>query len=166
SSQQVSPLTPSEVLLVGVRFVPHKSFIVAIISLPLAFLITLPSFNTSKVANMSYMFQNSKATTLDLSSFDTSKVTNMSSMFRDSAATTLDLSSFNTSSVTSMSYMFRDSAATTLDLSSFDTSKVTNMTSMFQSSKATTGYARTQADADKFNASSNKPAGLTFIVKP
>ena len=28
-----------------------------------------------------------------------------------------------------------------------------------------TGYARTQADADKFNASSYKPVGLTFVVK-
>ena len=36
---------------------------------------------------------------------------------------------------------------------------------MFQAPKATTGYARTQADANKFNASSNKPAGLNFVVK-
>jgi hypothetical protein len=40
------------------------------------------------------------------------------------------------------------------------------MSSMFSGSSATTGYARTQADADKLNASSNKPAGLTFIVNP
>lgn len=64
-----------------------------------------------------------------------------------------------------MASMFRDSHVTSLDLSSFDTSKVTNMSSMFWSSKATTGYARTQADADKFNASSGKPAGLVFTVK-
>jgi hypothetical protein len=40
------------------------------------------------------------------------------------------------------------------------------MSYMFENSKATTGYARTQADADKFNASTNKPAGLNFVVKP
>ena len=39
------------------------------------------------------------------------------------------------------------------------------MEKMFDNSKATTGYARTQADADKFNASSGKPTNLNFIVK-
>ena len=39
------------------------------------------------------------------------------------------------------------------------------MNGMFSNSKATTGYARTQADADKLNASSNKPDTLTFVVK-
>ena len=67
-------------------------------------------------------------------------------------------------SVTDMSYMFNNSRATSLDLSSFDTSSVTNMSYMFWGSRATTGYARTQADADKFNSSSNKPAGLVFVV--
>ena len=125
----------------------------------------LSSFDTSEVTDMRYMFRDSSATTLDLSSFDTSKVTNMSNMFYGSSATTLDLSSFDTSEVTDMRYMFRDSSATTLDLSSFDTSKVTNMSNMFYGSSATTGYARTQADADRFNNSSGKPAGLVFVVK-
>ena len=66
-----------------------------------------------------------------------------------------------------MKSMFDNSKAITLDLSSFDTSNVTNMSYMFYNSKATTGYARTQADADKFNNSSDtwKPSSLTFIVK-
>ena len=125
----------------------------------------LNEFNTSKVTNMSEMFAGTDVTMLDLSSFDTSKVTNMSEMFQSCKATTLDLSSFDTSKVTNMSYMFAGTDVTMLDLSSFDTSKVTNMSYMFSSSKATTGYARTQADADKFNNSSNKPSGLTFTVK-
>ena len=61
--------------------------------------------------------------------------------------------------------MFASSKVTTLDLSSFDTSNVTDINLMFWEAKATTGYARTQADADKFNASSNKPRALTFTVK-
>jgi len=89
----------------------------------------------------------------------------MSNMFYYSSATTLDLSSFDTSNVTSMSYMFYYSSATTLDLSSFDTSNVTTMSNMFRGTSATIGYARTQADADKFNASSGKPPGLVFVVK-
>ena len=64
-----------------------------------------------------------------------------------------------------MSEMFRNSKATSLDLSSFDTSNVTDMTNMFRYASATIGYARTQADADRFNASSNKPSGLVFVVK-
>ena len=126
----------------------------------------LSSFNTSNVTNMSWMFQNSQATSLDLSSFNTSNVTGMGSMFSNSQATSLDLSSFNTSNVTNMGYMFSNSQATSLDLSSFNTSNVIYMTYMFYNSPATTGYARTQADADKFNAVSGKPAGLNFVVKP
>jgi len=125
----------------------------------------LSSFDTSKVTNMSYMFAYSQATSLDLSSFDTSEVTNMSGMFYNSQATSLDLSSFDTSDVTTMSYMFAYSQATSLDLSSFDTSKVASMINMFYNSQATIGYARTQADANKFNSSSGKPSGLVFVVK-
>ena len=125
----------------------------------------LDKFDTSKVTTMQYMFASSKTTSLDLSNFDTGNVTNMSNMFNQSAVISLDLSNFNTSKVTNMSWMFFLSKATTLDLSSFDTSNVTNMYGMFMKAMTITGYARTQADADKFNASSEKPSGLTFVVK-
>ena len=128
----------------------------------------LNKFNTSKVTNMGGMFSFSKATTLDLSSFDTSNVESMAEMFNGSAATEIKgLNHFNTSKVSSMSSMFTGSKVATLNLSSFDTSNVTlvNMSEIFRNSAATTGYARTQADADKFNNSSNKPSSLTFVVK-
>lgn len=125
----------------------------------------LDYLDTSNVTTMRYMFYGLQATTLDLSNFDTSKVTTMYGMFYNSKATTLDLSSFDTSNVTNMRNMFYGSQATTLDLSSFDISNVTSMSYMFQSSQATTGYARTQADADKFNNSDGKPSTLTFVVK-
>ena len=125
----------------------------------------LSSFNTSSVTDMSYMFAGSAATSLDLSSFNTSSVMYMGYMFDGCAATSLDLSSFDTSSVTYMDYMFRNSAATVLDLSSFNTSSVVDMSYMFDGCAATIGYARTQADADRFNASVGKPSSLTFTVK-
>ena len=126
----------------------------------------LNKFNTSKVTDMSWMFDSSKATALDLSSFDTSNVTKMNYMFRNSDATEIKgLNKFNTSKVTDMYGMFEESVITTLDLSSFDISKVKYTNEMFKNAKATTGYARTQADADKFNNSSYKPSGLTFVVK-
>ena len=70
---------------------------------------------------------------IDLSNFNTSKVTNMSNMFNNMASlTTLDLSSFDTSNVTDMRYMLSSMRnLTTLDLSNFNTSQVTNMNGMF-----------------------------------
>ena len=112
------------------------------------------------------MFRDNTSTVLKGIANDNPNVTVMNNMFNSSSATTLDLSSFDTSKVTNMTGMFRNSIAVTLDLSSFDTSNVTNTTRMIQDCGATTGYARTQADADRFNASSYKKVGLTFIVKP
>ena len=94
----------------------------------------LSNFDTSKVTNMSYMFNGMfNLTSLDLSNFDTSKVTNMTSMFSHMAnLTALNLSSFNTSNVTNMMLMFFDMHnLITLDLSNFDTSNVTDMLQMF-----------------------------------
>ena len=131
----------------------------------LATSLDLSSFDTSNVANMGGMFWNSHASTLELRHFDTSNATNMGSMFSGTHATSLDLSSFDTFKVANMSDMFSKSQAIELDLSSFDTSNVAIMFNMFKDSNATTGYAKTQTDADKLNASSNKPTGLTFITK-
>ena len=127
--------------------------------------IDLSSFDTSNVLSMSSMFENTKATELNLSSFDTSKVTSMDSMFLGSQATTINLSSFDTSKVTSMDTMFYNAKVVSLDLSSFNTSNVTDMYYMFKDSSVTIGYARTEEDADKLNASSGKPSALSFVVK-
>ena len=115
------------------------------------------NFDTSNVTTMSSMFERSKATTLDLSNFNTSKVTNMSHMFSNSQTTILDVSNFDTSNVTDMSYMFTYSQATTLDVSNFDTSKVTNMNMMFSYSKATT------LDVSNFNTSNVTNMGYMFF---
>ncbi len=88
------------------------------------------------VTNMSYMFQGSKAKSIDLSSLDTSGVKDMLGMFSGSEAFDLDLSLFNTSNVEDMSYMFIGSHAKELDLSTFDTSSVKDMLGMFSSSQA------------------------------
>lgn len=121
--------------------------------------------DNTNVTDMSHMFYKSEAATLDLSGFDTSNATDMGGMFSDSQATSLDLSSFNTTSVVNMDYMFYDSHTDSLDLSSFDTSSVISMGLMFNDYLITEGYARTQEDADRFNASGNKPSTLTFMVR-
>ena len=109
--------------------------------------IDLSNFDTSNVTNMDFMFCESKATSIDLSNFNTSNVTNMSGMFYNSVVTSIDLSNFNTSKVTNMSYMFYNSAVTSIDLSNFDTSNVTNMDTMFALSQATS------IDLSNFNTS-------------
>lgn len=121
----------------------------------------IDSWNTSNVADMSYMFHWCYSLTeLNLSNFNTSKVTNMESMFCGCfGLEKIDLYSFDTNNVTNMSYMFEDCYNLTelnssigfnsrstanmqgmfkgcfdlpeLDLSSFYSSKVTNMRDMF-----------------------------------
>lgn len=120
---------------------------------------------TDKFTDMSYMLNDIRSQ-FETLFINTSNVTNMQAMFQNYKDTSLNLSSFDTSNVTNMNSMFQSSNVTTLDLSSFDTSSVTDMSWMFYGSSATVGYARTQAEADKFNASSGKPAALNFIVKP
>ena len=91
----------------------------------------LSSFDTSKVTTMKAMFSGCQAQSLDLSSFDTSKVRNMEAMFSGCQAQSLDLSSFDTSNVADMIEMFEGCQAQSLDLSSFNTSNVTDMICMF-----------------------------------
>ena len=98
--------------------------------------LTFNNFNTSKVTDMSRMFNICPSlTALDVSSFNTSNVTNMSAMFQIcQQLTVLNVSNFNTSKVTDMSFMFQDcQRLSSLDLSNFNTSNVTNMSSMFSS---------------------------------
>ena len=97
--------------------------------------------NTSRVTDMSYMFNDCSAlTSLDVSGFDTSRVTDMRSMFYNcTQLKSLDVSGFDTSRVTDMGYMFLGcSALTSLDVSGFDTSRVTSMVGMFGWCKALT----------------------------
>jgi len=130
--------------------------------------IVLTNWDTSKVEDMSYMFEESRINKINLSGLNANNVINMSSMFNLSSATDINLTGMTALNVENMCTMFSASAATTIDLSGFDTSNVTNMEGMFGASAATTGYARTQADADKFNNASvtGIPSTLTFIVKP
>ena len=96
----------------------------------------ISKFDASNVTDMSYMFSGCSALTeLDLSEFNTSNVENMSGMFSNcSSLTSITFGdNFNTTFVTDMSYMFYNcSSLTDLDISKFNTSKVTDMRSMFE----------------------------------
>ena len=96
--------------------------------------LNLSNFNTSNVTNMGGMFFNmTNLTAFNFSNFDTSKVTDMGSMFYGMTnLASLDISSFNTKNVENMSGMFSLLRKIEhLDLSHFRTDKVTNMGSMF-----------------------------------
>lgn len=118
------------------------------------------AFNTSRVTNMSSMFNGcSGLTSLDVTKFDTSKVTNMSNMFNDCGAlTSLDVSSFKTSNVTTMEQMFRNcSGLINLNVTKLNTAKVTNMNSMFDNCKKLTNL-----NLSSFNTSSLTTMGSIF----
>ncbi len=122
--------------------------------------IDLSSFNTSNIINMTGMFHGTSATSINLEKMDTSKVTDMSYMFYNSKVTTLDLSSFDTSNVTNMIGMFNNSQIVSLDLSNFDTSKVTNMLRMFYESTVKS------LDVSKFNTSKvTNMSGMFYKIK-
>lgn len=126
----------------------------------------LSQFKTVGAVNMGFLFSDIYyMEQIDLSTFDVSAVDNMSSMFKGSWFKSLDLTSFKFGVRVSVGYMFYGSHAELLDLSSWDTSYLGYHSEMFTNCKATTGYARTQEDADFFNAVKGKPAALTFVVK-
>ena len=93
-------------------------------------------WNTSKVQNMSYLFEDCSAfTAINLSKYNTSSVTHMSGMFKGcSKLESITYGSgWNTSNVTNMDWMFWNCVAlATLNLSRYNTASVTNMSSMFR----------------------------------
>ena len=109
-------------------------------------------FDTSKVTNMSHMFERlSNVTNLDVTNFDTSNVTTMYDMFSNmSKLTHLDVTNFNTSKVTDMSHMFFGMRnLTSLDVTNFDTRNVTNMAGMFATMHNVTDLDVTHFDTSK-----------------
>ena len=96
--------------------------------------IDVSSFDTSKVTDMSYMFQFSGYTSLDLSNFDFSLVTTTYRMFAILPnMTTLVLpQNANTTQLTDVGLMFAScSSITSLDLSGWKFDNITNMIGMF-----------------------------------
>jgi len=72
---------------------------------------------TTRVTDMSLLFNNNSVFNQDISSWDTSSVTDMNGMFYGATVFNKDIGSWDTSSVTNMSVMFRDASAFNQDLS-------------------------------------------------
>jgi len=90
-------------------------------------LTNIPSLNTSQVTNFSNMFSSCKSLT-SIPQLDTSKATNVGSMFSYTTALT-SIPELDLPAVSSLSYMFRDSGIKNVSL--LNTSNVTNTSYMF-----------------------------------
>ena len=121
---------------------------------------------TSNVTDMSYMFYRSLRMLkgLDLTKMNTSKVTNMSNMFNYTMIdNNTDFSRFNTSNVTDMSSMFYLCQwADKIDLSSFNTNKVTKADNMFR----TTSFKRMKLGQNfTFSGMSTKASNAFYDLR-
>jgi surface protein len=97
--------------------------------------IDLSYFNTSKVSNMSGMFNKSHKLKeiVGIDKFNTSKVTNMRAMFNEcNEIEYLNLSNFNTSNISDLSIMFQECFELKhVDISNFNTIYAKNISWMF-----------------------------------
>ena len=90
----------------------------------------LNDIDTSKITDMSYLFEDAYEFNGDISKWDVSNVTNMESMFQESDFNG-DISNWDVSNVTDMNGMFYIADKFNGDLSKWNVSKVTDMASMF-----------------------------------
>ena len=130
------------------------------------------TFDTSKVENMDNMFARMNlSNVLNISNFNFSKVTNMNAMFYDASVHRINFPvDGHTGSLTNMHNMFNGLSLTgmsipILDLTGFDTGNVTDTGGMFAYGNSAIVYARTQADANKFNSSTYRPARTVINAK-
>ncbi|EOI7704493.1 BspA family leucine-rich repeat surface protein [Campylobacter jejuni] len=94
--------------------------------------IYLGDIDTSKITDMSYLFENSTRTDFSgIEKWDVSSVRDMTGMFENCTSFNQDISSWDVSGVKDMSFMFLDCYAFNQDLSSWDVRNIEDMSCMF-----------------------------------
>lgn len=87
---------------------------------------------TSKISDISSLFENKLKFNQDIISWDTSNVNNMENMFSHAESFNQDIGNWDTSNVKSMAQMFSNTPFNK-DIGGWETSNVTNMSGMFYS---------------------------------
>ena len=87
---------------------------------------------TSKVTDMSNLFENQQSFNDDISDWNVGAVTDMMDMFADAVAFNQDVGKWNVSAVTDMSVMFNEAKAFNQDIGDWDVAAVTNMHGLFK----------------------------------
>ena len=95
----------------------------------------LNDIDTSKITNMSELFNNLDPHNIDISKWDVSNVTNMYGVFLGCENFNSDLSKWDVSNVTYMNFMFSGCKNFNSDLSNWDVSKNVDMRKMFVGSE-------------------------------
>ena len=88
--------------------------------------------DTSKVTDMSGMFEGASSFNQDISSWDTSSVTDMSEMFEEATSFNQPIGNWDTLSVTDMNCMFCKAKSFNQPIGNWSTSNVTDMSGMFE----------------------------------
>ena len=87
---------------------------------------------TSRITDMSAMFDNAFTFNQSIGAWDTSRVTNMSDMFGDARTFNQPIGAWDTSRVVDMGLMFHGASAFNRPVNGWDTSNVRDMSFMFQ----------------------------------
>ena len=96
----------------------------------------LTRYCTSRIGDMSSLFESNSNFNQDISSRDVSNVTNMNGMFAYAYAFNQDIGNWDVSGVTDMSNMFYFCWVFNQDISNWDVSNVTNMGGLFSNADA------------------------------
>ena len=91
---------------------------------------------TSRITDMSAMFDNAFTFNQSIGAWDTSRVTNMSDMFGDARTFNQPIGAWDTSRVVDMGLMFHGASAFNRPVNGWDTSRVAEMGGMFSGASA------------------------------
>ena len=99
----------------------------------------LSAWDVSNVTSMGRMFSGATSFNGDISDWDVSQVTNMNGMFSGATAFNSDLNNWVVADVTNMDHMFSGATAFNGDISSWDVSSMTDMRWMFSGATSFNG---------------------------
>ncbi|WP_238523223.1 BspA family leucine-rich repeat surface protein [Mycoplasma leachii] len=105
----------------------------------------ISKWNTSEVTNMSFMFTRAKKFDQNLNDWKTNKVTSMINTFQNAKEFNGNIGNWKTDSVTSMKNMFTQAVLFNQNISNWNTSKVIDMAYMFE------GAEKFNQDISKWN---------------